>query len=26
LHRNYTDNAILRFKMQNENENGLIIV
>ena len=26
LHRNYTDNAIIRFKMQNENENGLIIV
>ena len=26
LHRNYTDNALIRFKMQNENENGLIIV
>ena len=26
LHRNYTDNAILRFKMQNENENGIIMV
>ena len=26
LSRNYTDNAILRFKMQNENENGIIIV
>lgn len=26
LHRDYTDNAIIRFKMQNENENGLIIV
>lgn len=26
LHREYTDNAIIRFKMQNENENGFIIV
>ena len=26
LNRGYTDNAIIRFKMQDENENGIIIV
>ena len=26
LNRNYTDNALIRFKMQNDNENGYIMI